>query len=383
MHMLYIYGGTVYTPHEEIFNGAVLLDGEHIVAAGPVEGVARPEGAEALDATGLIVAPGFTDVQFNGAFGLDFTADPGAIWAAAAQYPRLGVTAFLPTVITSPLETVTQAQAAMAAPPAGFVGAIPLGLHIEGPFLNPKKKGAHNPNYLRLPTIEAVAGWSPENGVCLVTLAPELPGALAVVAALAGRGVVVSAGHSMATYDEARAGFGAGIRYGTHLFNAMPNFTHRDPGLIGALMTDPRITVGFIADGVHTHPSVISLVWEALGSRRLNLVTDAMAALGMGPGTHLLGDYEVVVDKTSARLADGTLAGSILSLDAAVRNLVAETGCALGEALATVTTTPAALLGFAGERGQIAPGFHADLTLLTPELRVAKTVVGGRVVYEA
>jgi N-acetylglucosamine-6-phosphate deacetylase len=255
--------------------------------------------------------------------------------------------------------------------------------YTEGPFLNPKKKGAHNPNHLLPPSGDAVAGWSPERGVRLVTLAPELPGALEVVSELARRGVVVSAGHSMASYDEAQAGFDAGIRYGTHLFNAMPAFNHRDPALPGALLTDERVTVGFIADGIHTHTSVIELVWNALGSARLNLVTDAMAALGMGPGEHLLGEYEVFVDDASARLADGTLAGSILSLDTAVRNLIGVTGCALPDALATVTSTPARLLGLEGERGRIAPGYLADLTLLTPDMRVAKTLVEGRIVYEA
>ena len=256
-----------------------------------------------------------------------------------------------------------------------------MGLHVEGPFLNPQKKGAHNAAYLRPPSLDAVANWSPEDGVRLVTLAPELPGALEVVAALTARGIVVSAGHSMATYEEAETGFDAGIRYGTHLFNAMPSVNHRDPGLPGALLTDARTTVGLIADGIHTHPSVIELVWRILGRDRLSLVTDAMAALGMGPGQHLLGEYEVVVDDVSARLPDGVLAGSILSLDAAIRNLIHFAGCSLSDALATVTTTPAALLGLQAERGRIAPGYLADLTLLTPDLRVVGTIIRGRPVY--
>ena len=174
-----------------------------------------------------------------------------------------------------------------------------------------------------------------------MTLAPELPGALEFVESLTKNGVLVSAGHSMANFAEATAGFDTGIRYGTHLFNAMPPLEHRKPGLAGTLLTDNRPVVGFIADGVHTHPAVIKLVWNALGAARLNLVTDAMAALGMGPGTHLLGDYEVFVDDTSCRLANGTLAGSILSLDEALRNLIRFGGCSLEEALPTVTTTPA------------------------------------------
>jgi N-acetylglucosamine-6-phosphate deacetylase len=216
-----------------------------------------------------------------------------------------------------------------------------------------------------------------------VTLAPELPGALDVIAALSARGVLVSAGHSMATYDQAEAAFNAGARYGTHLFNAMPALAHRDPGLPGALLADDRTIVGFIADGVHTHPSVIKLVWRALGAARLNLVTDAMAALGMSAGTHRLGDYDVTVDATSARLAGGTLAGSILSLDQAVRNLIDTTGCILAEALSTVTTTPAKAIGVDGQRGRIKPGYVADIVLLSRDLRVRATICEGEIVYRA
>jgi N-acetylglucosamine-6-phosphate deacetylase len=379
--MLYIKNATVFTPQGAIENGAVLADGTKIAAVGRSDALACPEGAQELDADGLLLIPGFIDLQFNGGFGDDFTADPATIWRVAEGLPRYGVTAFLPTIITSPLEKIAAGQKVVTEGRlAGFHGATPLGLHVEGPFLNPKKKGAHNAAYLRRPDLEAAADWSPATGVRLVTLAPELPGALDLVEVLAGRGVLVSAGHSMATHAEALAGFDAGVRYGTHLFNAMPPLEHREPGLPGALLTDDRPTVGLIADGVHTHPAVITLVWRTLG-HRLNLVTDAMAALGMGPGTHLLGDYEVFVDETCCRLANGTLAGSILSLDEALRNLVRYGGCTLEEALPTVTTTPARAIGIDHERGQIAPGFMADLVLLSPDLHVRGTIVEGDMVY--
>ena len=376
--MIYIKNAIVYSPQQRIENAAVLVSGGRIAAVGDV---ACPPDALAIDADGLLLVPGFIDLQFNGGFGHDFTADPTTIWQVAEGLPRWGVTAFLPTIITSPLERIGAAQQVVLQQPAGFRGAIPLGLHVEGPFLNPQKKGAHNPAYLRNPSLDAVVGWSPQTGVRLVTLAPELPGALLVVEVLASRGVLVSTGHSTATYDEASAAFDAGARYGTHLFNAMPTLLHREPALPGALLTDPRPMVGLIVDGIHTHPAVVSLVWQALGPERLNLVTDAMAALGMGPGTHLLGDFDVIVDDSSARLADGTLAGSILAMDQAVRNLIRFTGCSLPEALATVTTTPARALGLDCERGQIAPGYVADLVLLTPDLEVRGTVVGGELVY--
>lgn len=381
--MRYIHGATLYTPEKILENAAVLVNQGRIVAVDTASALPCPAGAEALEATGLLLVPGFIELQCNGGFGDDFTADPTAIWRVAEQLPRYGVTAFLPTIITSPPEKVALAQEVVTGPrPAGFRGAEPLGLHVEGPFLDPQKKGAHNPAYLRPPSLEAAAGWSPETGVRLVSLAPELPGALEVIRALAGRGVLVGAAHSIATYDEAVAGFDAGIRYGTHLFNAMPALGHRHPGLPGALLAEDRVTVGMIVDGIHVHPAVVKLVWRMLGPGRLNLVTDAMAALDMAPGVYRLGDFEVTVDETSARLADGTLAGSILSLDQALRNLIAFTGCTLRDALATVTTTPAKALDLAGERGSIAPGYVADLVLLSSDLRVQATVVQGDVIYQ-
>jgi N-acetylglucosamine-6-phosphate deacetylase len=379
--MLYIQNAVIYTPDRRFDDAAVMVDGKRIAAVGPVSQTPCPPDAQIVDGTGLILVPGFIDLQLNGAFGHDFTADPTSIWPAAAGLPRYGVTSFLPTIITSPLDRVSSAQEVMADGPASaWSGATPLGLHLEGPFLNAKKKGAHNPSYLRRPDLGAIAGWSAENHVRLVTLAPELPGALNMVETLRGRGVVVSAGHSMATWEEALAGLSAGIRYGTHLFNAMPPLNHRQPGLAGALLTDPRPVVGFINDGIHTHLSMVDLAWKSLGVR-INLVTDAMAALGMSPGAHVLGDFDVFVDEISCRLADGTLAGSILGMDQALRNLVAWTNCPLPAALATITTTPADLLGLGHERGRIAPGYLADLVLLTPGLHVRATMVEGETVF--
>jgi N-acetylglucosamine-6-phosphate deacetylase len=382
--MLQITNATIHTPDRVIERGSVLVDGGRIVAVGTTAGAQTSAGARQIDAGGGVLAPGFIDLQLNGAFGHDFTADPPSIWQVAAGLPRYGVTAFLPTIITSPLDQVGAGMRVVTAGrPKDFRGAVPLGIHAEGPFLNLKKKGAHNQQYLLPPNPGDVAGWSPASGMRLVTMAPELPGALEVIRGLAARGVVVSTGHSMATYDEAVAGFDAGARYGTHLFNAMPALGHRDPGLPGALLADARMTVGFIADGVHTHRSIIALVWKALGPKRMSLVTDAMAALGMPPGNHRLGDYDVVVDATSCRLADGTLAGSILELDRALRNLIEITGCSLGEALETMTTTPATLLGLGAERGRIAPGFAADMVLLSSDLHVQTTIASGDVVYSA
>jgi N-acetylglucosamine-6-phosphate deacetylase len=379
---LYIHSAAILTPSQTIAEGAVLIEADRFAEVGPKAQVKPPRDARVMDAAGLWLAPGFIDLQLNGAFGHDFTTAPDTLWDVAARLPHYGVAAFLPTIVTSPPQAIAEAQAVLrgGAPP-GFVGAAPLGLHLEGPFLNPEKRGAHNPAHLRLPAPDAIADWSPQRGMRLVTLAPELPGALEAARTLAERGVVVGAGHSTANYAQARAGLEAGIRYGTHLFNAMPPMDHRAPGLAGALLADARATVGLIPDGIHLHPSVVTLAWKAKGPQLVNLVTDAIAALGMPPGRYRVGDFEVSTDGVSARLADGRLAGSVLSLDQAVRNLIAFAGCSLAEAVSTVTTTPAALLGLSSERGQIAPGFIADLALLASDLHVAATVVRGQVAY--
>jgi N-acetylglucosamine-6-phosphate deacetylase len=380
--MLAIRNVRILSPAPLTDRGTILMNNGRIRAVGPADEIAIPDGSDVIDAAGLTAVPGLIDLQFNGAFGHDFTADPTTIWDVAAALPRYGVTAFLPTIITSPLNTVSRAQAVLAeGPPPGFGGARPIGLHVEGPFLNPGKKGAHNPVHLRLPSPEAVADWSPETGVRLVTLAPELPGALEVVGLLASRGVLVSAGHSLATYEEAQAGFDAGIRYATHLFNAMPPFHHRDPGLIAAALLDERVTVGIMADGLHVHPAPVEVVWRVAGPDRVNVVTDAMAALGMPPGSYWLGDYATVVDEIGAQLPDGTLAGCILPLDAVIRNFVAYSGCSLFEALTTITTTPARLLGVGHERGTLTVGAAADVVLMTSEMQIKTTLIDGRPVF--
>jgi N-acetylglucosamine-6-phosphate deacetylase len=380
--MLIINNATLHAPDSESAAATVIIDQGRIAAIELEMPHSLPEGAEIIDAGGQSLLPGFIDLQVNGGFGLDFTADPATIWKVAAGLPQYGVTAFLPTIITAPLSVTRRAQAVIRqGPPQGFAGAAPLGLHIEGPFLHPDKKGAHNPDHLRSPALADIKHWSLEQGVRLVTLAPELPGALDLVRVLVARGVVVSAGHSTAALAAALQGFDAGIRYGTHLFNAMPPLHHREPGLAGALLADNRPVIGLIGDGIHVHPDIIRIVWQAASSR-LNLVTDAMAALGMPPGAYQLGDRQVIVSETEARLESGTLAGSVLSMDQALRQLQQFAGCTLAQAAQTVTTTPAALLGLS-RKGAISPGYDADLVLLDAAGRVARTIIGGKTVYQA
>lgn len=337
-----------------------------------------------IDGDGLLAAPGFVDLQLNGAAGLDLTTEPEGLWRVGAALGAHGVTAFLPTLVSPGRDVVDRARAAwVGGPPDGYLGAEPLGWHVEGPFLSPKRSGAHAPAALRPPDRAAVGGWTPASGVRIVTLAPELPGALDVVRALVAQGVVVSAGHSAATYAEAMAGFDAGIRSVTHLFNAMPPLDRREPGLAGAAIADPRVTVGLIPDGLHVHPAIVAIVRRSVGADRLAIVTDAIAALGMDPGEHQLAGRPVRVQRGSARLEDGTLAGSVLGLDEGLRNLAAFCGLDLADALPAITSVPARLLGLDGERGALRPGAIGDVTLLGPDLEIALTIVRGRVVYDA
>jgi N-acetylglucosamine-6-phosphate deacetylase len=343
--------------------------------------------ARRLDAAGLLVVPGFVDVQCNGAVGVDVTGEPERLWEVAAALPRWGVTSWLPTVVTSPPAIRARALAALrSGPPRGRDGvrpiAMPLGLHFEGPFLAPERRGAHPAEHLRAPDPSLVAdeGWSRQSGVALVTLAPELPRALDVVRELVAAGVVVSAGHSSASAEEATAAIDAGVTAVTHLFNAMGPLHHRDPGLAGVALSDERVRVGAIADGIHLHPATVALAARALGDR-LCLVTDAVAALGTPAGRVPLGVLEAFATDDGVRLVDGTLAGSDLSLDRAVRNLAAFARVSLPAAVAAATTAPAALLGL-GDRGVIRPGAVADLTLLDTGGAVVATVVGGRVAFD-
>jgi N-acetylglucosamine-6-phosphate deacetylase len=259
---------------------------------------------------------------------------------------------------------------------------VPIGLHLEGPMLNERRKGAHDGRWLRSPSPDVIEGWSRASGVAMVTLAPELPGALDVVRALRAQGVVVAAGHTDATEDEFVAGVEAGITAVTHLFNAMRPFGHRDPGPVGVTLARDDVVAGLIVDGVHVAPTAVAAAGKALGPDRLMLVTDAVAALGLRPGPVQLGSIAAIAGLSGVRTAEGTLAGSTLSMDRAVRNLVAVTGCSLGEAVKCASTTPAALLGDSS-RGRLEPGRRGDVVVLSPEGFVVATVVAGEVVWKS
>lgn len=338
-------------------------------------------GAPVYDASGLHVLPGFLDLQVNGAVGIDLTLEPERLWEVAAALPRFGVTAFLPTVITSSPDARWRALAVLAGgPPAGWSGAVPLGLHLEGPMIAAARKGAHPEAWLRPPSTDLVEGWSREAGVVMVTLAPELPGALDVVDALVAGGVVVAVGHTEASAAEVAEAVDRGAQVVTHLGNAMPPLGGRVPGPVGAALADERLVAGVIADGHHLDPATLAAYRNALGRDRFLVVTDCTAALGMPDGPARLGDQSVLVSAGTVRLEDGTLAGSAADLAQCLRVLRTATGCSLADAVAGCTRVAAGVVGDPA-RGHLGVGARGDLTLVDDDLHVVATIVAGRLLH--
>ena len=359
----------------EVVPGDVELGEDGRIAAA---GLAPGPGA-----TGL-AAPGFVDLQVNGFAGVDaLAAEPADLARAGAALAATGVTTWLPTFVSSPeddlvraLGAAREARRAQAAPErAGPVAAAIAGVHLEGPFLSPRWPGAHDPRHLRAPDPALADRLLAAGDVALMTLAPELPGALDLVAGLAARGVVVSCGHSDADAAAAHAGYDAGARSVTHVHNAHRRWAHRDPGLGGVALVRGDVVVMAIVDGVHLAPEAALLA--ALAARgRFALVTDAMEAAGLGDGTYRLGARTVEVRGAEARLPDGTFAGSVLTMDGAVRELVG-LGVAQADALRAASEVPARLLG-RPDLGVLAPGGVGDVVVLDDRLEVIATYVGGR-----
>lgn len=371
---------------QAIPEGWVLVNNGRILYAGPERGAPDHRGLAEVDGQGGYLASGFIDLQFNGGYGRDFTEDPDSLLEVARRLPESGVTAFLPTFITSPLEKYPRMLAAVAAAQVyqqanPVSGARILGAHIEGPFLSPDRKGAHPQQHFTDPVPATLEQLRPLDAVRLLTLAPERAFALEATRYLAGKGIVVSIGHSDAAPEVVTAAAAAGARYATHLYNAMRPMQHRDPGLVGALLAGDDFTCGLIVDGLHVHPDMVRLAYRCLGARRITLVTDAMAAMGMPAGEYSIGGQQVIVDGVTARLPDGTLAGSILRMDEAVHNMVRFSMCSPAEAVCMASATPAAVLGTAGSAGYLRTGYPADMVLLDQDLNVRGTFINGERVF--
>ena len=357
----------------------VLVDGWVQVANGRIARVGSgplPAGATA-DRRGAIVVPGFVDLHVHGGGGASF--DSGAapdVETVVRCHRQHGTTTMVASLVSAARGRLLDLVGGLA--PLVEDGTV-AGLHLEGPWLSGEHAGAHDPVLLRPPDpaeVQAVLG-IPGSPVRVVTMAPELPGALAAVEAVAAAGAVVALGHTDATYEQTRRAVRAGARLGTHLFNAMRPLHHREPGPVLALLEDPRVTVELIADGVHVHPSVVQLVVERAGPGRVALVTDAMAAAGAWDGDYRLGALDVVVRDRVARLRGrDVIAGSTLTMDSAFRFAV-RCGASLAEAAAMTSATPAAVLG-RPDIGSIETGRAADLVLLDDELHLQAVMSAGR-----
>ncbi|HEV8253276.1 MAG TPA: N-acetylglucosamine-6-phosphate deacetylase [Vicinamibacteria bacterium] len=358
-------------------NDGLLVEGDVITWVGTGKPPRRPD-EETVAQPGEIIAPGFIDLQVNGYASHDAAAGADSIAALSDALPASGVTAFLPTLISAPVE-VGAAFAAAVGAAAEAQGARVLGAHIEGPFLNPSFRGAHLREYLAEPTaenVDVIEAARPR----LVTLAPELPGALGAIERLHGAGIVVSAGHTGADYEHGRKAIAAGVRFATHIYNAMPPVHHRRPGIALALLLDPRVTVGLIADGEHVHPAVCEQLVRVKGSTRVALTTDQTSAAGAPPGTYQLSGRPVESDGRVVRLKDGTLAGSAASMPDLVHLMARLPGMNAARAISLASTVPARVLG-EEHLGRIAEGAAADLVVLDSELRVRLTMIRGVVKF--
>lgn len=352
---------TIHYVHARLVYEQEILPGDLWVVDGKIASPQK-KADRVVDVQNQLLAPGFIDLQVNGAFGFDFALDLTHVAQVAEGLKVYGVTSFLPTVISSPLNNYTTLLNSLSNHPAV------LGIHLEGPFLNPQKSGAHS------------LGNQEEGGfffekeilkkVRMVTLAPEMPRGQDLILHLRKAGIVVSAGHTEASYEEALAAFQNGVSCVTHLFNAMTPIHQRAPGIVAAALTEPTIYYSLIVDGIHVHPALVKLAWQA-HSKGMIVVSDAISALGMGIGEYTLGKQKVHVREGRATLGDSkTLAGSVVPLDQAVRNLYRFTGCSIPQAVATVTAHPAALLGLGQKKGTLQAGADADLVLLDDQLNV-------------
>jgi N-acetylglucosamine-6-phosphate deacetylase len=327
------------------------------------------------------VLPGLLDIQVNGAFGDDF-ADPSADMERICRgMLKFGVTGFVPTIVTSPVDAYAPVLRNLrrAARPGE---ARVLGVHIEGPFISPLRRGTHAEKQIRLPDVEEAGRWLDEGDIRYVTIAPELPGALDLISFLVNTGVRVSIGHTNASWEDARAAVESGAGLATHLFNAMREFRHRDPGVVGFVLAT-HTPAGFIADGQHVAFETISMIARIKGPDELVLVTDALSGLGQPPGRYVLAGREYISDGTCGRLPDGTLSGSLLPLNKALRNVVEKAGVDPSVAVRMVTANAARVIGTEGHQGRVQEGRIADLVLVDADWEVEATILAGELAYQA
>jgi N-acetylglucosamine-6-phosphate deacetylase len=383
---LLVTGARVLTPGGEWPRGWIAVEGRRIAAMG--QGDPSPEaaaGADLLAADGLVAMPGFIDLHVHGAVGVDvMDADPEGLARMARFFAGHGVTAWLPATMTATgpdTERAIEAVAAAAGPVDG--GATILGAYLEGPYLNAARAGAQDAALIR-PADRAEAARLLDPGVARVlVVAPEVERNRRLIAEATARGLTVSAGHTDATYDQAVQAVADGVRHVTHAFNAMRPLGHREPGMLGAALVTPELRCELVADNVHVHPAVMRLLVQAKEPGGVVLVSDAVRATGLPDGAYTVGEQPAFSMDGAIRLADGTLAGSVLTLDRALHNLQAASGRPLAELWPTASRNAAQAIGVDDRKGSLEPGKDADLVLLDPSLRAVVTVAEGAVVHGA
>ena len=363
---------------EGILDDKALLFDRRIV--GIVKRSELPQSCETIDAAGAFVAPGFVDIHIHGSGGADvMDATPEAIATIARILPSTGTTSFLATTMTMPIDAIEAALCNVKACQPHLEGARLLGVHLEGPFINPTKHGAQDRRHVRVPDIELIERYA--ELIKVITLAPETDGMDAFIDYLRTHypSIVLSIGHSDATYEEAQHALGRGVRHVTHLFNAMSAYHHRAPGIVGAVFDDETATADIIADGIHTHPHHLRLAKRMLG-RRLMLITDAMRAGCMRNGRYDLGGQCVHVHDGKAVLEDGTLAGSVLTMNEAARRFCLATDADVCDAVYAASTAPSQLLGY-DRKGVLREGADADIVVFDRSFGIMMTIIDGNVVY--
>jgi len=378
---LLIRNARLLPPVEQAAHGAVVIRGGRIVAL-EGSGYHGDFDGTVIDAGGMLLTPGLVDVHVHGAAGHDtMDATPQALDGMARFYAVHGVTGFLATTMTAGhAGTVRAVENAARYRSEG--GARLLGVHLEGPYLSPKWPGAQPREHIRPAAAAEYQQLFAFGNVRLITLAPEIEANQQLLRYARDNGARVSLGHTDADYEQVLAAVELGADHMTHTFNAMRGIHHRQPGGAGAALTNPALFAELIADGVHVHPAVAGLLLHAKGAARAVLITDAMRAAGLSDGAYELGGQPVNVSQGIARLADGTLAGSTLTLDRAVRNVVSWSGVSVADAIAMASSTPARSVGLESEAGELRPGRWADLVLWDQRLNVRLTMVQGRVVYK-
>lgn len=380
--------GHVVAPFERWSRGAVAIEGRYIRAVGSLEDVLEvlggANGWDLIDHGDAWLLPGMIDLHIHGGRGADvMTATEEGLATVARVVAEGGASGFLPTTRTASRDHLIAAArivgSGAASAPGSAAGAQVLGLHLEGPYLNPRRGGGQPADQIRHPDlgeIEAISSAS-SGQLRMVTFAPECPGGLALTRWLTERDMIAALGHSDATYDEAVEAIRAGVAHFTHAYNAMPPLHHREPGALMAGLLDDRVTIHLIADGVHVHPAALALAFRVKGPDRIAVITDATGA-GLAPGRYDVAGRTILVDDQAVRLPDGTLGGSKLQMNRALQICVEKAGIPLADAVRMVSTTPARVLGLGTRKGVLAPGYDADVTVLGADFTVRAVLARGR-----